>query len=150
MHSKASRDILQAKLMGEERVRIELSLATASTAARMPLLNLRIAFVRIDHVQAAPVPELHIDLARPVLVIAGDDEPAALSGEFGGQVQRPLLPDRFDHAVATPPSVNFLDPGDDSRDRPSDRRFAPKLCAISSAKGRREIATTRAPARAAS
>ena len=34
-----------------------------------------VALVRVDHVQPAPVPELHVDLSRPVLMVAGDHQP---------------------------------------------------------------------------
>src|SRR3954447_20964570 len=69
--------------------------------------------MRVDHVQAAPVPELHVHVAQAVLVITGDDEPAALAGDRAGQVQRPLLADRLDHHVAEPSAGELTDLLDD-------------------------------------
>src|SRR5438876_9785022 len=54
----------------------------------------------IDHVQSTPIPKLQIHLSGAVLMIAGDDQAAALAGELGGQVERPLLADGFDHSIA--------------------------------------------------
>ena len=83
--------------------------ATASTASRTPCgIDRRIALVGVDHVEPAPVPQLHVHLARTVLVIAGDDQPAALGGEFGGEVERPLLAHRLDHPLAEAPPVRAL------------------------------------------
>lgn len=62
-------------------------------------IDSRITFVSIDHVEAAPVPHLHVDLAGTVLVIAGDHEAAALSGQFSCEIQGPLLADGLDHYV---------------------------------------------------
>ena len=42
-------------------------------------IDLRVALVGVDDVEAAPVPQPHVDLARAVLVVAGDDQPAALA-----------------------------------------------------------------------
>ena len=99
--ASASPSCSSGKRVGVERLRVQACpRATASTAAAIPRGIWRVALVRIDHVQAAPVPELHIDLARSVLVIAGDDQPPALAREFGGEIERPLRAHGFDHHVA--------------------------------------------------
>src|SRR5207237_6207725 len=59
----------------------------------------RIAFVRVDDVDAEPVPALHVDAARTVLVVAGDDEASTLADQIAGDVERPLCADAFDDAL---------------------------------------------------
>src|SRR3954447_11529135 len=68
----------------------------------------------VDHVEAAPVPELHVDLPRPVLVVAGNDEATALARQLGRKIERPLLADRLDDAVAEGTAGELLDGADDA------------------------------------
>src|SRR5205814_10280127 len=67
----------------------------------------RIAFVRVDDVDAEPVPLLHVDAARAVLVITGDDETSALGDDVGGDVERPPRADAFDDALGAAPVRQF-------------------------------------------
>ena len=59
-----------------------------------------IALMGVDDVEAAPVPQLHVDLPRSVLVVAGDDQPTAFGCQLGGKIERPLLADSLDHPLA--------------------------------------------------
>src|SRR5947209_2431046 len=54
----------------------------------------------IDDVEPAPVPQPHVYLPRPILVITSDDQAAALARELSCEVERPLFADRLDDAVA--------------------------------------------------
>src|SRR5690606_26228777 len=62
--------------------------------------DLGIALVGVDHVDPAPVPELHVDLPRSILMVPGNDQPPTFTGQLTRQLGRPLLTDRLDHAVA--------------------------------------------------
>jgi hypothetical protein len=75
----------------------------------------RIALVRVDDVDAAPVPELHVHLAEAVLVVAGDDQAAALGSHLAGEIQRPLQADRLDRPLAPTPVGQPLDLVEDAR-----------------------------------
>ena len=136
-----------------ERRRIEPAQAIAATASRMPAHgDRRVALVRIDHVDAAPVPELHVDLPRPVLVIAGD-RPAGRRSRVSSAARSSghCLPTASITRSQNAPPVS-------SRTRSmmcqwSSIRIvsaAPMRRARSSEAGRREIAITRAPASLAS
>ena len=96
--------------MGVERARVEAAGGHGvDGVADARHVDLRVALMGVDHVEAAPVPELHVDLPRPVLVVAGDDEATALARQLGGKVERPLLADRLDHAVAEGAAGQLLD-----------------------------------------
>src|SRR5215212_8958584 len=64
-------------------------------------IHFRIAFVRVDDVEAAPVPELHVDLSRTILVITRDHESPTLTRKLACQIQRLLFAGRFDYAFTT-------------------------------------------------
>src|SRR5205823_13954724 len=49
--------------------------------------NCRITFVRVDDIESAPVPQLHIHLPRPILMIAGDDETSVFARQLGGEIR---------------------------------------------------------------
>src|SRR5690606_6528488 len=70
--------------------------------AHAPHVDLRLPLVRVDDVEPAPIPELHVDRTRPVLVIAGDDQPAALARQLRGEIERPLRADALDDALTHP------------------------------------------------
>ncbi|MDP9771286.1 UNVERIFIED_ORG: hypothetical protein QE434_000075 [Rhizobium sp. SORGH_AS 755] len=70
--------------------------------------------MRIDDIKPAPVPQLHIDLARPVLVIAGDDQPAAFGRQFACEIKRPLFAHRFDDTIAEAPVSQLPDTFNDA------------------------------------
>ena len=54
-------------------------------------IDLRIALVRVDHVETAPVPKLHVDIARSILVVSRHDKPAPLARQFRSEIEQPLL-----------------------------------------------------------
>src|ERR1051326_7556730 len=107
---KSARDVVEPKLMGEKRSRIEAVFGDGDGRFADPLdIDLGIALVRIDDIEATPVPELHINLSGTVLMISSDDQPAALARELGRQVQRPLLSHCFDDAITAGSRREFLD-----------------------------------------
>ena len=64
-------------------------------------VDARVALVRVDDVEAAPVPALHVDLARPVLVEARDHEPAAHARQAARRGRAAAcMPTGLDHDVA--------------------------------------------------
>ena len=63
-------------------------------------VNARVTFVSVDDLEPAPVPQLQVDLARPALVIAGDDETPSLARQLGGQVEWLLFAGGFDYQIA--------------------------------------------------
>jgi hypothetical protein len=66
-------------------------------------VHLRVSLMRVDDVESAPVPELHVYLSWSILVITGNDESSAFRSEFTGQIQRLLGARSFDHTLATTP-----------------------------------------------
>src|SRR5690625_1107841 len=72
------------------------------------------AFVGIDDIESAPIPKLHVDLPRPVLMIPSDDEAAADFRQFAGKIKRFCKPGCFDRAIAKIAVGKFLNLFDDS------------------------------------
>ena len=72
-------------------------------------IDFGIAFMRVDDIQAAPIPELHIYLPRPILMIASDDQSASFGCELGGKIERPLFAHGFDHCITKSPLGQLLD-----------------------------------------
>src|SRR5689334_12204589 len=91
----------ERKAMREKRERVEPSgCYFLDSLLHAPVVDSRIALVGVDHVKAAPVPQLQVDLPEAVLVITRDYEPPAYLCQLPGQIQRPLLADRLDDNVA--------------------------------------------------
>ena len=63
-------------------------------------INRRVALVGVDHVETTPVPRLHVDAARAVLMEARDHQAAAHARECAGEIQCLLLAGGLDHTVA--------------------------------------------------
>ena len=72
-------------------------------------IDLRVALMSVDDIDPAPVPKPHVNRVRPVLMIAGNDQLAALGGDFSRKIKRPLLAYRFDHPFAEKSSGQLLD-----------------------------------------
>src|SRR5438270_6760459 len=77
-------------------------------------VDLGVAFVGIDDVETAPVPELHVHLAWSILMESGDDEPPAFSRQFACKIERVLLADRLDDTITQKAPGSFFDGSDDS------------------------------------
>ncbi len=60
----------------------------------------RIALMRIDNIDAAPVPKLHVDPTRRVLMISRNDEPAANGDEPASRIKRLLFAGGFNDTRA--------------------------------------------------
>jgi hypothetical protein len=97
-----------------QRLRIEAARAHAIERGGHAVdIGVRLALVRVDHVEAAPVPQEHVDLPRPVLVEAGDHEPAAHAAQLRCEIERTLRADQLEHAVAAVAAGELLDARDD-------------------------------------
>src|SRR4051812_14733524 len=87
--------------MRVEWPRIKLAVSDGSGGVADALeIHFGVAFVRVDDVDAAPIPELHVDVPEAVLVIAGDNQTAAHGGEFSGKLERPLVAGDLDDSIA--------------------------------------------------
>src|SRR5690625_33389 len=87
--------------MGEKRFRIEIARFESSKCGVETVeIFGGISFVGIDDIETAPVPELHVDLARTILMITCDDETAADFCQFAGKIERILESCRFDRDIA--------------------------------------------------
>ena len=72
---------VERQAVGDERFEVEPPRGDRLRGRADPgQRHLRIALVGVDHVDPPPVPQLHVDAAQAVLVVAGDDEPPAQSG----------------------------------------------------------------------
>ena len=144
--------LVQPDAMGEQRVEIEdAALDEAERAPHAGHVARRLALVRVHDVEAAPVPERQIDSAHAVLVVAGNHQPAAGAAERRREVERRLhaagLEDDVGEAVTTrrrQDAARLVVVGE------SRAPAAPSSMARCLANGRRENATTVAPACAAS
>ena len=107
----------------------------------------RIALMGIDDIDAAPVPKLHIDPPRRVLMISRNDEPAANGDELASQVERLLFTGGFNDTRA-PGAVSPLHhTRNHARRVATGQRFGGAATTrICKADGRREMAMTCAPA----
>ena len=65
----------------------------------------RVSLVGVDHVDAFPVPALHIDRAWPVGVVAGDDQPPTIGRQPRRVVERLLHAGGFDHHAEAVPQL---------------------------------------------
>src|SRR3954454_8597295 len=90
--------------MGEQREWIELPFEDGvDSGAYAAHLTLARTLVRVDDIDATPVPGLHVDLAPAVLVIAGDDQPTVFGHERRREIERRLLARGLDHPVVAAP-----------------------------------------------
>ena len=100
--------------MGEQRLRIEPAGRHRSDGFANTLhINLLLALMGVDYVEAAPIPELHVDLPRTVLVISRDDKSPPLPRQFRGEIEWPLLADGLYHAVTEGAGGEIAHPLDD-------------------------------------
>src|SRR6185312_341296 len=99
--------LLQGKAVGPQRLGIEITARHQfHRLLHAAAIHRRLALVRVDDVQAAPVPLLQVDLSRTVLVIAGENQARTYASELGGDVQRLLNPGRLDDAMAAASAGN--------------------------------------------
>src|SRR5947209_18423170 len=78
-------ELVQGEAMRDQPGDVELAGANRLHRLAEPgRVHRGISFVGVDHVEPAPIPQLHVDRAGSVLVIAVDDQTAAVHGEARG------------------------------------------------------------------
>src|SRR5262245_45662863 len=64
--------------------------------------------MRVDDIESAPVPRLHVHLPRAVLMVTGNDEPTSFATNLTGEINWLLQARGLNHASATQASRNLL------------------------------------------
>jgi hypothetical protein len=72
-----------------------------------------ISLMGVDNVEPAPVPQLHVDLAGAILMVARDYQASADSRKVGGEIERPLRSNCLDHPLGPLAAGQLLHLADD-------------------------------------
>ena len=83
-----ARQFLERELVRVQRQRIHHArLHRQDRAAYAIDVHVRVSLVRVDDVEPAPVPELHVYLSWSILVITSDDQPATLARQLTREIE---------------------------------------------------------------
>src|SRR5690606_24261678 len=83
---------LERKAVGQQRSELYAAILNGPDRfAKTAIIDALIPLMSVDHVDAAPVPLLHIHHAGSVLMVPRDDEPAPFANDVTGKIKRHLL-----------------------------------------------------------